>query len=90
MPDIDIPAMRHEFEAEVELFRMEHVPCFDSKRLGRYGRQREVGGMAKTENHTQGRMLHNRIVFFAKVLRQGASNAVGCRSACHQALEFAG
>ncbi len=54
VPDanIDIPAMQYGFEAEVELFRMEHVPCFDSKRLGRYGCQREVGGIAKTENPT--------------------------------------
>ena len=59
MPDLGIPAVRHAFEAEVELFRMEQVLCFDSKRLGRYDCQREVGGMAKPENPTQGRMLQN-------------------------------
>ena len=66
MPDLGIPAMRHGFEAKVELFRMEQVPCFDSKRLCRYGCQREVGGMAKTENPISGRMLHNWIVFSQK------------------------
>ena len=66
MPDLGIPAMRHGFEAKVELFRMEQVPCFDSERLVSYGRQREVDGMAKTENPISELKLHNWIVFSQK------------------------
>ena len=66
MPDLGIPAMRHGFEAKVVLFRMEQVPCFDSKPLGRYGHQREVGGMAKPENPTQGLVSQNSVLFSQK------------------------